>query len=146
MVVGHQWKEGTVPDAVWISLLCSRGSPLWAMESELSTLLASIGNALPHPLSLLPPPLQSSFVHPTSLLLSLLSSLPPTPSPLPSFHPLLAFSLSDGNVSRRREACLSLLIHAVYPGLVNLSNNSWRWHCDGLAGNCRLWAAHDSRR
>lgn len=47
----------------------------------------------------------SSILHPFS------PSLPLTP---------LAPSLSDSNVSRRREACLSLLIHAVYPGLVNL--------------------------
>ena len=81
-----------------------------------------------------------------SLSLSPLSSLSPAPSLLRSLQPLLATSLSDSNVSGRREACLSLLIHAVYPGLVNLSNNSRTWHRDGLAGNRRLRAAHDSRR
>lgn len=124
------------------SWLCSAVAPTVVEKERLSTLSTSNRKALPRPPSLLPPSLQSSSVH-HSILLSILSSLPPTPSLLPTPSGIL---LSDSNVSRRREACLSVLIHAVYPGLISLSNNSWRWHCDGLAGNCRLWAAHDSRR
>ena len=145
-VAGHQWKEGTILGVVWISWLCSEATQMVMENGLLSALVTSDGKSLP-----LSSVLASSF----SPILFCSSYFPPSLSfhpclpplfPYPPFHPLLAFSLSDSNVSWRREACLSLLIHAVYPGLVNLSNNSWRWHRDGLAGNCRLWAAHDSRR
>lgn len=68
-----------------------------------------------------------------------------SPSLLPLLQTLLASSLSDSNVSKGGRP-VSLLIHAVYPGLINLLNNSQRCHCDGLAGNCQLGEAHDSRR
>lgn len=54
------------------------------VEKELLSALFSSNGKLFRALSLFPPSLQSSFVHPVSLLLSILSSLPPTLSLLPT--------------------------------------------------------------
>ena len=117
-------KESRVPQVVWISWLCSEAAQIVGENELLSALVTPNGNLF---LSVL----ASSFSPSLSCLpcfpppLSPLSSLPPAPF---SLQPLLASSLSDSNVSKGREACLSLLIHAVDPGLVNLSNNSRTWH------------------
>lgn len=79
--------------------------------------------------SCFPPPLWSLVPF------SCVSVLPSSP------QPSWAAPVSDSNVSRGRGG-LSLLIHAVYPGLVSLPNNSQRWHRNGLAGSCPLQTAH----